>query len=44
MLTVGFPETYLTGAHLVEGDKGKSLCEHGGGEVLFGEDEWDQNA
>lgn len=43
-MIVGFRETYLAGAHLVEGDKGECLCQHGGGEILFGEDEGDQNA
>jgi len=34
----------LARANLVESDKGKRLGEHGRGEVLFGEDEGDEDA
>ena len=36
--------SYLACAHLVKGDKGKCLREHGGGEILFGRHEGDQDA
>lgn len=35
--------TYLTGAHLVECHERKRLGEHGGGKVLFGARQWDED-
>lgn len=36
--------SYLASAHLVKGDKGECLREHGGREILFGYNERDHDA
>lgn len=37
-------ETHLAGAHLVKGDKGKRLRQHGRRQILLGHDKRDQDA